>query len=99
VLALETGNRAVTQNNDVFVAPNYYADFVTPGNIGRYEEIFHTRQFAVLGSVLFYATYGSSSTVATASGHDPYWSNELEKTAKEAAKHLANMFARERPCI
>lgn len=95
---LRSGTEAVTQSNTVFVNPNNWAAYTTPGNAGRYEEIFHTRQFAAVGAVGFYGLYAGSSLDAKASGQDWYKGNGLEQTAKEAAEALANMFKREKPC-
>jgi hypothetical protein len=82
----------------IFVEPESFAAFTVPGNKGRYEEIFHSQQFAVLGNPAFYALYGASSALAGLSGEDWYQGNTLEETAKSAAESLANMYARERPC-
>jgi RHS repeat-associated protein len=90
--ALPTTN-AVTQGNNIYIKPGQtYDAFSTPGNPGRYEEVFHTRQFRALGSVAFYAIYLGSGSV------NDYNEIGLEKTAKEAADALADLFRRQKPC-
>ena len=89
----QPGTNAVTQGDLVFIKPgNTFNAFNTPGNAGRYEEVFHTRQFAELGSAAFYSIYGATGLV------DSYGDIPLEATAKEAAKALSDLFARQHPC-
>jgi RHS repeat-associated protein len=84
---------AVTQGNSIYVKPGAtFAAFSAPGGAGHFEEIFHTRQFAELGSAAFYGIYIGSGIM------NSYGDIGLEKTAKDAADALADLYARQRPC-
>jgi len=101
---MSSGTQAVTQGNTVFVNPANWGAYTTPGNAGRYEEIFHSRQYATLGQGAFYDLYLLGIAVSAIThpndpfGYQAYKSIPLESTAKEAAEALANMFVKERPC-
>ena len=82
---------AVTQGNVVFVNPDNWRSATTAGSSLRYHEIFHTRQFANLGSTAFYGIY---SVTGALYGRN----NGLEASARGAGDALANLFIRDNPC-
>ena len=95
---LSPGTQAVTQGNTIFVAPIVWSAVTTPGNSIRYEEIFHTRQFAIAGAAAFYGAYLGSAILAGVYGADPYKDNLIEFPAQKAAEKLADMYKNEKPC-
>jgi hypothetical protein len=63
-----------------------------------WEEMFHTAQFATLGTLEFYRQYAIQSGGAVLRGESSYGGNYLEQQAKAWSEYMAMLYQRMSPC-
>jgi hypothetical protein len=88
-LAYNSGVRAVTQFNTIYVNPRFWrevTDFITATG---FEEVYHTAQFAQSGAN-FYEEYGAGWLGSEMSGLGGYGLDVTEAFAKGAADQMAD---------
>ena len=93
-----SGTRAVTQNNVVYVHTSSWDSVIDPRGQGFWEEMFHTAQFATLGTLEFYRQYGIQSGAAVLRGESSYGGNSFEQQAKAWSESMAILYQHTSPC-
>jgi len=92
------GTAAVTQNNVVYVHTSSWESTIDPTGQRFWEEMFHTAQFATLGTVEFYRQYAIQSGAAVLRGESSYGGNYLEQQAQAWAEYMAMLYQRTSTC-
>lgn len=88
--AYNSGARAVTQGNTVYVRPRYFSDFANFRTVESFEEAYHSAQFAADPG--FYHSYGMGGIAGFLSFGDEYNGNIMEAFAKGFANEAGSAF-------
>lgn len=94
--AFAHGNPAVTINNDIYVKPGHWNEYV-PGTPDFFEETLHTIQWAESGQANFGLAWALGTAMGALATGDPH-NSPLEAQAMGLSQDLAKAYANSKTC-